>query len=79
MVDNMKKELGNDKFDVSTYMFACTLDMVCGKFKFTLPVTGRFFSSERHETGTTLGYNVGVQCGQNQDYLEGIEKYMAPM
>lgn len=27
--------------------------------------------------GTTLGYDVGVQCGQNQDYLEGIEKYVA--
>ncbi|XP_037041326.1 cytochrome P450 4C1-like isoform X1 [Bradysia coprophila] len=53
MVTNMEKELGKDQFDVSTYLFACTLDMVCG---------------------TTLGYNVGVQSGQNQDYLEGIEK-----
>ncbi|KAG4069501.1 hypothetical protein HA402_006867 [Bradysia odoriphaga] len=53
MVTNMEKELGKEQFDVSTYLFACTLDMVCG---------------------TTLGYNVGVQCGQNQDYLEGIEK-----
>lgn len=56
MVCNMEKELGKDEFDVSTYLFACTLDMVCG---------------------TTLGYDVGVQCGQNQDYLEGIEKYVA--
>ncbi|KAJ6636720.1 Cytochrome P450 4C1 [Pseudolycoriella hygida] len=53
MVNNMRKELGKKEFDVSTYLFACTLDMVCG---------------------TTLGYNVGVQCGKNQDYLEGIEK-----
>jgi len=30
MVANMKKELGKNEFDVSTYLFACTLDMVCG-------------------------------------------------
>lgn len=75
MVHNMEKELGRDVFDVSTYLFACTLDMVCGKFEFMLPIEQRFLS-KRLATGTTLGYNVGVQSGQNQDYLEGIEKYV---
>ncbi|KAJ6644468.1 Cytochrome P450 4c21 [Pseudolycoriella hygida] len=51
-VRNLEKELGNDYFDISKYLFACTLDMVCA---------------------TSLGYDVGVQCGKNQDYLEAVE------
>lgn len=32
MVKNLDKEAGNGTFDVSKYIFACTLDMVCGKY-----------------------------------------------
>lgn len=40
MLENLDKEAGNPNFDLSKYMHACTLDMVCGKlttqlFEFT--------------------------------------------
>lgn len=31
MLENLDKEAGNPNFDLSKYMHACTLDMVCGK------------------------------------------------
>lgn len=30
---NLDKEAGNPNFDLSKYMHACTLDMVCGEHK----------------------------------------------
>lgn len=33
MLEKLDQEVGNNYFDVSEYMFACTLDMVCGKCK----------------------------------------------
>lgn len=32
MLDNLEAEVGKKNFDVSQYMFACTLDMVCGEW-----------------------------------------------
>lgn len=32
MLENLDKETGNKNFDLSKYMHACTLDMVCGKY-----------------------------------------------
>lgn len=31
MLENLDREAGNPNFDLSQYMHACTLDMVCGK------------------------------------------------
>lgn len=31
MLENLDKEAGNPNFDLSKYMHACTLDMVCGE------------------------------------------------
>lgn len=31
MLENLDKEAGNPNFDLSQYMHACTLDMVCGE------------------------------------------------
>lgn len=33
LIKNMEKELNKvEPFDVSTYLFGCTLDMVCGRY-----------------------------------------------
>lgn len=36
MLENLDKEAGNPNFDLSKYMHACTLDMVCGELKIIL-------------------------------------------
>lgn len=39
MIENLKANIGGEAFDISKYMFACTLDMVCGKY---LPIRRAF-------------------------------------
>lgn len=33
MLSNLDKEVNSGIFDISQYIFACTLDMVCGTFR----------------------------------------------
>lgn len=74
VVRNLEKEIGKDQFDVSIYLFACTLEMVCGMYAFVL-CTKSILYEQLFTTATSLGYDIGVQSGRNQDYLEAVEKY----
>lgn len=38
MLENLDKEAGNPNFDLSQYMHACTLDMVCGELHSVLRI-----------------------------------------
>lgn len=43
MLEKLDKEVDQNAFDISPYMFACTLDMVCGKY-FNTSQLGNYIS-----------------------------------
>lgn len=63
----------NQALDICDMIFACTLEMVCGKSKFMfVPRRCYLFIF----AATTLGYDVEVQSNKNQGFLKSLELYV---
>lgn len=76
---NISQKVGKGEFDLTKYTSPCTLDIVCGKFRyllifvyfyFVLNLTKTFF----FVTETVMGSPMEIQDGKNTDYMQALAK-----
>lgn len=81
LVRNIGEKVGEDAFDISELMFACTLDMVCCEYPTPIQYTQFIFkwhiiSISASTAATSMGADIDVQNGKNCDYVEALQKYL---